>query len=70
MTAKDHLFNAIHPALEDVGMWAPLADRLRIADSIHTYLRQHNIALIDTAHLHALETRAGHSPQDQTGEAL
>lgn len=68
MTAKDHLFNAIHPALEDVGMWAPLADRLRIADSIHTYLRQHNIALVDTAHLRMLETMAGTGPDHQTGE--
>ncbi|MGA4989929.1 hypothetical protein [Nonomuraea bangladeshensis] len=69
MTVSDHLFNAIHPALQSVGAWLPLSDRQRVAAEIESYLRRHGVVLADASYLHGLEHRAENAADDQARKA-
>ncbi|SET50884.1 hypothetical protein [Nonomuraea wenchangensis] len=67
MTVSDHLFNAVHPALRSVGAWLPLSDRQKVAAEIESYLRRHDVLLVDARYLHGREHAAENA--DRAGEA-
>ncbi|MET8985888.1 hypothetical protein ABZW49_10605 [Nonomuraea wenchangensis] len=69
MSVSDHLFNAVHPALQSVGAWLPLSDRQKVAAEIEKYLRSHDVVLVDARYLHGLEHEAEQAAADRAGEA-